>query len=188
MKNKIPLTQADSLASRILVALAPGCREIKVAGSVRRRESFVGDIEIVAVPEFEIVPLAQSSLFDDDERPCAFRSLLDVQIVRLLAEKPNFKRGDKNGEKFKNFQINDTIQLDLWITTRPQWGYIYALRTGSEAFVKRMVRLRTGGGMLPPEYHFDEGWLWYRGEKVATTSERVLFDVLGGWVEPEDRK
>ena len=185
MKQEIPLAAASSLARRIVAELAPGCARIEIAGSIRRECDMIGDIEIVAIPNFDLIPAAQPDLFG--EAGGGLVSLLDVQIERLLHEKPDFTRGNANGEKYKKFQINETVQLDLFITTRPQWGVIYAIRTGSAAFSKRIVTQRAAGGLLPSEYQIRDGWLWHNGVKVATPDEATLFDVCGGWVEPKDR-
>jgi DNA polymerase/3'-5' exonuclease PolX len=47
---RIPLARAVSIAETTRAALAPHCERIAIAGSVRRRRSFVGDIELVCIP------------------------------------------------------------------------------------------------------------------------------------------
>ena len=51
-KPKFDYTVAHVVASRIVEALEPGCERIAIAGSLRRCEKTVGDIEIVYVPRF----------------------------------------------------------------------------------------------------------------------------------------
>ena len=49
-KTQRPLPDAERIAAAIVADLAPFCDRIQVAGSVRRRKEFVGDIELVAIP------------------------------------------------------------------------------------------------------------------------------------------
>jgi DNA polymerase/3'-5' exonuclease PolX len=51
-KTQRPLPDAERIAAAIVADLAPYCDRIQVAGSVRRRKEFVGDIELVAIPRY----------------------------------------------------------------------------------------------------------------------------------------
>ena len=51
MKTRIPLNEAHAIAAEIITVLAPHCRRIEIAGSIRRQRPEVGDIEIVGIPE-----------------------------------------------------------------------------------------------------------------------------------------
>jgi len=50
MKRRIPLAQAHALAEDFITAIYPFCERAEVAGSVRRGQAELGDIEIVAQP------------------------------------------------------------------------------------------------------------------------------------------
>jgi DNA polymerase/3'-5' exonuclease PolX len=190
MKIKLPLVKALSLAEKIKTALEPGCDRIKIAGSIRRRSATVGDIEIVAIPKLCPDLAAQLSLFGE---PPKMVSALDMLLENLAREKDNFRRGDKNGDLYKNFLIKidedgTEIGLDLFLTTPEQWGYILALRTGPGDFNKAWVTPRSKGGLLPGEYRFEGGWLWRMGQRVDTPNEaEFLYLILGDEIPPEDR-
>ncbi len=49
-KLRVPFDRAAGLAQEIKASLAPGCKRIEVAGSLRRRKPHVGDLEMVAIP------------------------------------------------------------------------------------------------------------------------------------------
>lgn len=187
-KTKLPLQTAEALAQKIKESLSPGCKRIEIAGSIRRKKAQVGDIEIVAIPEMIPAPCAQLSLMGDEPEVV---SKLDQVIEALLEEKPHFTRGSKNGPHNKNFVITSpeggSIQLDLFITTPEQWGYIFALRTGSKEFNQRWINSQTKGSLLPAGYSFSGGWLWQNGQRIETPEETDIFNLIGGWIEPERR-
>lgn len=189
MKIKLSLAWALPLAEKIKAALSPGCERIEIAGSVRRHKATVGDIEIVAIPRLCPDLEAQLSLFGD---PPKLVSALDLLIEKLLKDKPTFQRGDKNGDLHKNFLIEigedgSQVGLDLFLTTKEQWGYIYALRTGPGEFNQAWVTQRSKGGLLPNDCRLDGGWLWRSGKRIDTPSEKAIFDLIGGMIPATDR-
>ncbi len=190
MKIELDIAQALPLAQKIKSALSPGCERIEVAGSVRRRKPTVGDIEIVAIPRLCPDLEAQLSLFGE---PTKMVSALDLLIKKLLRDKDNFRRGDKNGQLQKQFYITidpqdeTEVMLELWLTTPAQWGYILALRTGPAEFNQAWVTQKNKGGLLPNEYRFDGGWLWRSGKRMDTPEERDVFVLIGGLIPATDR-
>lgn len=189
MKTKLKLSQALPLAEKIKDALTPACERIEIAGSVRRRTSTVGDIEIVAIPKFMPDMEAQLSLFGDLPKMV---SALDLVLNNLVRNKDNFFRGDKDGELYKNFlvQIDEDgseVGLDLFLTTAEQWGYIFALRTGPRDFNKAWVMQKSKGGLLPDNFYFEGGWLCDELGQRATPEECDVFDLIGGTIPATDR-
>lgn len=192
MKIKLPLSKAAPLAEKIMGALEPDCERIEIAGSIRRQRPTVGDIEIVAVPQ--IIPdlAAQLSLLGD---PPKLVSALDMLLENMLEEKENFSRGDKNGELYKSFLVEidsdgSKVGLDLFLTTKKQWGYILALRTGPGSFNKAWVTQKGKGGLLPDGYRFAGGWLHGPdGERIETPEEYDIFALIGDgrYLPPESR-
>jgi DNA polymerase/3'-5' exonuclease PolX len=189
MKIKLKLSRAHSLAEKIKNALAPACERIEIAGSIRRRKPTVGDVEIVAIPKFMPDMEAQLSLFGD---PPMMVSALDLLLDNLVRNKDNFCRGDKDGELYKNFlvQIDEDgseVGLDLFLTTKEQWGYILALRTGPGDFNKVWVTQKSKGGLLPDDLYFEGGWLCDELGQQATPEECDVFDLIGGTIPATDR-
>ena len=50
-KPRFPLVLAVPMASELVKVLSPFCERIQVAGSIRRRQQQVGDIELVVIPK-----------------------------------------------------------------------------------------------------------------------------------------
>ena len=93
------------LANKIQKELEPACERIEKAGSVRRAspKDTVEDIEFVIIPCLRPDLPAQISLFSDE--PPTMVSALDLLLEKMVREKDNFRRGDKNGPSMKSFLI-----------------------------------------------------------------------------------
>ena len=181
-KVKITLAQANSLADRIMAELAPVCDRVEVAGSIRRKKSTIGDIEIVCIPKTETV----CNLFGEAVETT--RAAFDGKLQSLV-DAGRFTKPTKNGEKFKQFGIPAVsgLHLDLFMATPENWGLIFAIRTGCAEFSQQLVTQRGKGGLLPDDYLVSGGSLWRGGQSIPTPSEQSVFDLIGGWLEPEDR-
>jgi DNA polymerase/3'-5' exonuclease PolX len=179
MKTKILYQEAVNQTAEIMRVLIQYCEPgyCEYAGSIRRRCETVGDVEVVCVPK------TQQDLFGD---PGA--SLLRLGIDELIS-KGQLSTPTKNGDKYKQFIIQATgQQLDLFITTKEQWPVIFAIRTGSAEFSRRLVTTRQHGGLLPSHLNVKEGRVWNNGAKVELKTERDFLELCGGWIEPERRK
>lgn len=178
-KIKLPYSQAASLAERIKAALAPGCSRIEVAGSIRRKKATIGDIEIVCIPRM------MTDLFGVE--------MLDPYgldyILAELVEAGRLGEPLKNGPAYKQFPVPavDGLNLDLFITKPDQWGIILAIRTGSADFSRRLVTQRNKGGLLPSDCVVSGGAIRRGAEIIPTPEETDVFELVGGWVEPEAR-
>ena len=99
----------------------------------------------------------------------------------------------KDGAKFKQFTFDGSggseYQVDLFITTPPQWGYIFMVRTGGEDFSRKMVTRAQWGGYCPEGYVVRGGRvLTVTGKPVDVFEERDLFQLWQmDYVEPEGR-
>jgi len=137
MKAKIPLAEAEEIASRVVEKLMPYCQRIEIAGSIRRRKSEAGDIDIVAepkrVPHLFGVPFWQG---------------IPTENLGLVV---------KNGDQYKMVFLPEKINLDLFIVLPPaQWVVILAIRTGSTEFSHKLVS-HTPYGYLPKDYIVKDG-------------------------------
>jgi DNA polymerase/3'-5' exonuclease PolX len=176
-KTKLSLAQAQPLAEKIRDTLKPYCERIEIAGSIRRQRPMVGDIEIVCIPR------CQTDLFGN---PGA--SLLPWFLGELVNES-RLLPGDKNGEKYKEYYIPaiDGLKLDLFITSPECWSVIFAIRTGSASFSRRLVTQKEKGGWLPSHLQVKGGRIWDGNELVNLATERDFLELCGGWVEPTER-
>lgn len=185
--HKQPLRWAvmERCADALLERLNSACRSITVAGSFRRREPIVRDLEIVAVPHY------QADLFGGPAE-----SLLDVRL-RKLTQEGMLSRPLKSGERYKQFTLAESgVQLDLFIAQPDNLGLILALRTGPGEFSKRLVTQQAHGGLLHDGLRIAEGYVWQNrfvdddevvqpGERIATPDEAAFFALtVCGWIDP----
>ena len=176
MKTRIPLDRARETADGIVRLLSPACERIAVAGSVRRGEPEVGDIELVAIPK----EVREPDLFGNAARP---RSLLDEALAGT-----GWKTA-KNGPRFKQFLLPGNLSLDLFVVLPPaQWGVILAIRTGPREFSRWAVTRHERGGPLPPGCRVQGGAVRCSGVLQETPEEVDFLNLLGiGWVDPAER-
>lgn len=191
----LPYDQAIVVAEAIQYALLPGCTQIRIAGSVRRRAPTCGDIEIVATPDSRPPrpQFGQSKLF---------KTNLDAILYTLCLDGQEEQRGylklrrEKGGERYQQYWVSTNagidykIKLDLFTVLPPaDWGIIYTLRTGPAEFSHWIVTQRKQGGCLPNGYSVKCGQLWREdGSTISMPDEINFLDFLGlGWISPEKR-
>lgn len=177
MKTAKPYAAALALAEELLAILAPVCERIEIAGSLRRRKVEIGDIELVAIPRYEI----ERDLFGEE---VGRHSLLDAE---LRAWPPISNTLTKNGERYKQFTWGD-MTVDLFLVTAETWGVQLAIRTGSSDFSHWLVTSQAQGGALPGAYHISDGRLWAGPMVLPTPEEADLFAAIGlPWIPPTER-
>lgn len=182
-ERKMSLAEADAIAAGLVRLLAPGCRRIEIAGSIRRRKPLVGDVEIVAIPD-----RAPNLLGEDDE------SRLDSIIHG--AARCGFLRRLKGGAYYQQFTIVDAgCKLDLFTPGPETWGVVFTQRTGSADFAHRLMTCREGRtstgqpGLMPVGMRVFRARLWRGGELIPTPEEEDFFrEIRVPWVPPEDRR
>jgi DNA polymerase/3'-5' exonuclease PolX len=113
-----------------------------IAGSIRRKKPFPGDVEIVLEPLFA----GQSSMFGGMSNPINqfdehCQSLL---YAGALEKRLDVKRRPRWGQRTKLalfFYQGKPVKADLFSVLKPaSWSVILAIRTGSGAFNKRLVQ------------------------------------------------
>lgn len=170
---KRPYAEARATAEEIVGLLQPFCVQIDIAGSVRRKKAMVSDIEIVAIPKPTL------DLFGQPLE----RTDVDWWLDDTLPQSDVLK----NGPRYKQFIYRDT-QVDLFLATPMNYGYILMLRTGDADFSHRMVTLTTWGGFLPAGLRVDGGQVWRNGIAVSVPDEETLFQLWGmAYIPPEQR-
>ncbi|RMG91197.1 MAG: hypothetical protein D6706_18435 [Chloroflexi bacterium] len=174
-KHKIDYSDAMHIADSLLVLLAPACERVEIAGSLRRHRPQIGDIEIVAVPRYNVVynlfgePIQQDSLVNDILSQLQFKTI-------------------KSGPRFKQFEYQG-IKVDLFLANETNWGVILALRTGSADFSHWLVTPQVQGGAMPAGMQCQGGYLRRHGKTLTTLEEQDLFAHLGlEWISPLERE
>lgn len=190
----LTLREARELAAPLIEALRPHCERVEVAGSIRRGKPFVNDIEIVCVPKTVKVTAPKvtspADLFAAQEeveetkllRVPGFVNVVDAWQTSSLdygfqaqwTTCQTTKFGSAWEGKYIKFHLPTGTQVDLFITSPEQWGYIFMIRTGSADF-SRMIATRwseTGHKGI-------NGELTRNGLVLHFREEEELFDHLG---------
>jgi len=172
-KNKVHFDVAKVLAADVVDLLRPACMWIDWAGSLRRGCKYIGDIEIVAIPR---------PYLDMFGNPATGPTELDELVSGLYGGALS-----KDGPRYKQFSIRPglwpaAIQVDLFLATRQNLGYILMLRTGPADFSHQMVTPKSRGGLKPDRYILRDGYVWdtLTGDSlVEIPDERTLFELWG---------
>jgi len=181
MKTKRPYPAMRRLADTLLNRLAPACTRIEEAGSLRRKQTEIGDIELIAVP------LPVLDLFG---QPTEI-----TQVDLLLMEWLGLGKIaiNKSGNKYQQFVVTTThghpVQVDLFLQPDPAtWGVNMMIRTGPANFSRKMVTPKRLGGWMPDAYTVRDARIWLWSEAQETPEEEDVFKLYGlDWIAPEYR-
>ncbi len=166
------LLRAVSIAEHWIGRLSAYCDRIKIAGSIRRKCPVVGDIEIVCIPK---VITVTDGLFDKKKiRNPGFAEALKGAVIL---------KGDPIDGKYMQFNLPQGIKLDLFTATRENWGFIYAIRTGSSEFSQFLAKRWVKWG-----YKGVDGYLTRDGVRIPTPTEKSFFMLLGLDVVPPAKR
>lgn len=192
--TRVPILTAGPIAWMLEELLVPACHRIEVAGSIRRGQSDVGDIEILAIPKTHDEPLLNVGMFDTDDGTITVNELADLvtklRHAGILAETDlRVAHGDRY---IKSVHAESGLQVDLFMVRPPaSWGVLLLIRTGPAAYSQWVVTEARRRG-----FHFVDAQL-HRGmlgcgivpcEVIPTPEEIDVYHALGlPWVRPEDR-
>lgn len=169
--QKKPYSVVFPVASHIVETLRPYCDRIEIAGSLRRKRQYIGDIEIVAIPKQD------KDLFGNlipDSFP--LDQFLQEKQVKL----------SKNGKLYKQFTYG-SYTVDLFLPTSPaHWGSIYSIRTGSHEFNLWLMNVAAPNAGVK----FDKGLIYSRTDfyPLNTPEEADVFGVLNLPFIPVDKR
>ena len=114
------LEQAQKVAGDLVAELAPFCERVEPAGSIRRRKSWVNDIDLVIIPRNQ----------------------------GLLAQKLHDLGCRFGGPKLQRFPYKG-IQVDVYVATPETWATLLLIRTGSTRHnVELATKAKTRGWHL----------------------------------------
>jgi DNA polymerase (family 10) len=152
------LDRAEKTASEIIKRLAPYCKKIEVAGSIRRRRPRVHDIDIILIP---------------GDPWGLFGELPKIGAVRM------------SGGKLSRVMIG-AIQVDFYFATEETWATLLLIRTGSiENNIRLCSRAKDRGWTLHAD---GSGLFNQAGERIAGDTELSIYLSLElPYQKPEDR-
>ena len=167
------LERAQLISREIAGILAPACRRIELAGSVRRGKPDVHDVEFVFEPK---LGLRAVDLFESETYPLTDDVLATLQEAGTLASDDKVKRW---GPKYKRcVHVASGLVIELFAADSENWGYILALRTGPYDFNKVLVRQPWHGGALPLGVRLVDGYVYRDGCRLPVPTEEDFFTAL----------
>jgi len=163
-EKRFPLAEAEAVALEVLEQLKPYCIRAEIAGSIRRKKADCGDIEIVVIPKPYSVGLLEDGI----------ASVIN-KWQRVKGELPC---------RYTQRILPEGIKLDLFFAEEGNWGYTFALRTGSADFSHKIL----ANGWVRQGFKSENGYLFKDGERFEVREEKDLFRLIGvRYVEPENR-
>jgi len=159
------LALAKAIAEQLKARLELCCHRIEIAGSIRRRKPFPGDIELLCVPKF----IGEVDQLDKEIGALVFQGILDFRRNKLGSR----VYGPKNKLMM---HVPSGIGVDVFSTDERCWWVALVVRTGGATTNKRIAaaalrkgwHLRAyGDGFDTPDGHLHCG------------SEREVFELVG---------
>lgn len=151
------------IGERYKKILAPYCKRIEIAGSIRRKKDNPRDIELVIIR--------------DPEKIGELKEIVD-SWYRV--------KGDISGRYTQRVLLDVDIKLDIFIAVDDgsNWGNIFLIRTGNWIFSRFMMGIRAPQLGLKHR----EGFLWRDNERLVCKEELDVFDALDmEYIPPEER-
>jgi DNA polymerase/3'-5' exonuclease PolX len=184
-RKKYPRDQALNVARELYAALKPCCERVILAGSLRRRKTLVGDVEILYLPNFAEM---QETLFDVIKVNLADAKLQELLLAGTLEKRLNSRGSISSwGPKNKHAIHSATgIPVDLFEGTPANWFNYLVCRTGSaENNILISNSARAKGWNWHP---YGDGFTDQEGNAIAVQSEQDVFRLAGlPYLEPWQR-
>ena len=177
VRAKWPLDYATKIAEELKTMLEPTCERIQIAGSIRRKKPFVGDIELLCIPKVDA--FGSAHLID-----CSLAELCAQDVLALRLN----KRGQHTYGPKNKLLVHPAsgINVDLFTADAQNWGMALMVRTGpKECNIMMMTRFRS----LGMQGHAYGGVTNAQGREIDCPNEETVYWLLGwGWVPPEERR
>ena len=160
------LEEAQNIAHELADELKDCTHRIVIAGSIRRRKSWVGDIELLVIPKGR---------------------LLDLKLQELIAKGKLAIRGGFGPQNKFLTHLPSGINVDIFATDEERWPAALVVRTGpAESNIKIAMAAKKKGWRF---HAYGDGFTDKRGKKIVCHSERDVFELVGlPYKEPWDRE
>jgi DNA polymerase/3'-5' exonuclease PolX len=186
--RRYPWQVAEDVAEEISRVLRDGCERIEIAGSLRRRKSDVGDIEILYIPKI-IEAKREGSLFGEtDPMDCAALIIEALVETGRLTLRLNVNTSHTYGPLNKlMLHVASGIPVDLFAATHENWFNYLVCRTGPAELNTRIASAAKRIGWKWHPYSFGFTAL-DNGQEARMESEEDVFNFVGlPYADPEAR-
>lgn len=185
-KPKFPRAAALAVARELVIALRGVCApdRLVIGGSLRRRKSEVGDVEVIFVPRTESRP-DPADLFGKTVPT----NLVDEVLARLLGEGRIEKRGGWGPWNKYARHVASGIPVDFFTATQANWGNYLVCRTGGAATNKAICNgaIARGWHWSPYGEGFKRRWQGEDQSYECRTEEDVFAFAGLPFQEPWER-
>lgn len=211
MSTKISRNLAMLAAQALTKELAPLCHKLELAGSIRRLEPLVHDIDIICIPKVE-----KRVQIVSDYKPALTRflpvghelkphtrevkvNLVEERLNQLCARHVLFFRDKGNGPIHKKIEFyydrlhskqkhsdDNLVNIDIWFAEWTNFGIKLLIRTGPAEFSKRFVTFLK----YKTPFKAEQGFLKDKesNEVIPVRTEEELAKKIGfRLAKPEDR-
>lgn len=184
MKTKFNHAFALSVAEGIRDSLARFCERIEIVGSLRRKKSEVGDIELLFIPRIET---RQVDMFATEPADLAHEHLNLWMATRVLEKRLSVTGVAAWGAKNKlAVHCASGVPVDFFSVPAENWHMSMVIRTGGKETNLQLTNGAIARNMNLQAY--GAGFLKL-GKVIPCHSEREVFELAGvPYAEPEDRK
>lgn len=167
------------LAQKLVKRLSLAMTRVEIAGSLRRGEPEVGDIDLLTVPR-----LNSRGQRDATDGMAILYNLAAAGVVRP---------GKLMGPRYQQWRTEWGIPLELYMVEPEEWGVAMVIRTGPAEFSKRCVTQRSQRGLLEDGLRVHKNRVYRRDDvelhlPLNTAEEVDFLNLAGGWVPPEERR
>lgn len=162
------LSQARSIAERVVAKLMPSCERIKICGSVRRQKPECRDLDIVVQPKRRPI----KNLFGETTGFIACQEFQDqINSWEKL-------KGEATGKYTQ--RMFEGVKLELSIADENNFGCLTLIRTGNSDFSHMIMKRVLKCGLEQRDGH-----LYRDGRLIPIKDEKDYFTILDlPYVEP----
>jgi DNA polymerase (family 10) len=161
-KERFPFEKIFPLARDIKTKInsLKEVEKVDLAGSLRRREETIGDIDILAITSYP------------------------EKVVSFFVNLPDVEKIWGKGKTKASIRLKQGIDADLRVIPKISYGAALQYFTGSKEHNVALRKIAIEKGMKLNEYGL------YKGKKrIAGENEKDIYSALGiAWVPPESRK
>lgn len=187
-KTRYSPPEATQVAVELLRWLTPACERIVVAGSLRRENPTVGDVEILYHSKIE-EQSDPSDMFDTMEVNLADEAIASLEEAGVLERRLNTIGRETFGPLNKLMRHRASgIPVDLFSEPNlADWWRSLVFRTGPKELNVRLITTAAKRGVHVHAY--GTGLTDMRGNPIPCESEERFFEICGArYLEPKNRR
>lgn len=187
-KPRFPASDATGVAVELLRWLEPACERLVVAGSLRREQPTVGDVEILYNAKTQRRP-DPKDMFLSIVVNLADEVIATMEEAGVLERRKNVDGRETFGPLNKLMRHRASgIPVDLFSEpSLPDWWRSLVIRTGPKELNVRLITTAAKRGIGVHAY--GRGLTDMRGNPITCESEEQFFSICGArYLEPRDRR